>query len=41
MRYKATFSGGKDSLDTIIWCMNNLQLHEWDIVFVIQIGKMN
>lgn len=33
MRYLATFSGGKDSLDVIIWCLNNLQPHEWDIVF--------
>lgn len=33
MRYKATFSGGKDSLGTIIWCMNNLQTDEWDIIF--------
>ncbi len=32
-KYIATFSGGKDSLDTVIWCMNNLQPHEWDIVF--------
>ncbi len=33
MRYIATFSGGKDSLATIIWCLNNLQIDEWDIVF--------
>lgn len=33
MKYRATFSGGKDSLDTIIWCINNLKDDEWEVVF--------
>lgn len=33
VKYLATFSGGKDSLATIIWCMNNLKPEQWDIVF--------
>lgn len=32
-KWIAKFSGGKDSLDTIIWCKNNLLPHQWDIVF--------
>lgn len=33
MKYITTFSGGKDSLDTIIWCMDNLHLDQWEVVF--------
>jgi len=32
-KYIVTFSGGKDSLDTIIWCINNLTNDQWEIVF--------
>lgn len=33
MRYIVTFSGGKDSLGTIVWAMNNLEFDDWDILF--------
>lgn len=33
MKYIVTFSGGKDSLDTIIWCLNNLNNDQWEVVF--------
>lgn len=32
-RYLVTFSGGKDSLATIIWAMLTLPFDDWDVVF--------
>lgn len=32
-RYVITFSGGKDSLATVIWALKNLRFDQWDVVF--------